>query len=159
MTDGRSLPWTSALRRAVGGGLTTPSDGWERVDHVEELAHDLAVLRADVAISVAWGRQHMNGESWSHEPWSHVFPDRDIRGFYVDVRWHGQPVHGDLVLSVDGGRAYLPSGAPIVEEDKGIVGMRVTRREVALARLVDELSQGHSEFDSYLAKANVQIRT
>lgn len=131
----------------VGVDIDATADGHE----------SLAVLKEDVAISVAWGAPHMQGESWDHEPWSHVFPDRKVRGYYADVRWHGQPLYRALVLSVDGGRAYLPAGRPVTEPDKGIVGMRATVVEAALARLVDELSHGHSEFDSYLRQANISV--
>ena len=137
----------------------TPAGYWTRVDIDRTTdGHDsLAVLIDDVGVSVAWGAEHMQGESWDHEPWSHAFPDRKVRGYYADLRWHGQPVYRALVLSVDGGRAYLPAGSPVTEPDKGIVGMKATPVETAVARLIDELSHGHSEFDSYLERANIAV--
>lgn len=45
----------------------------------------------------------------------------------------------------------------MTEEGRGIVGMRASTVQAALARLADELSHGHSEFDRYLQRANITI--
>lgn len=134
----------------------TSGDHWRRVEYRADPALDLAVLRSNIAISLEWGRRHMDGESWE-EPWA-AFPDSRIFGYYVDLRYNGVAVHSDLLLSVDGSRAYLPSGRPIVEQGRGTVGLQVTRLEVALARLVDEISRGAtSEFDSYFSRASMEL--
>jgi hypothetical protein len=134
------------------------SDEWVRVENDADPVISTAVYTPDVSITLRWGREHMQGEGWDHEPWSHVFPDKKIYGFYVELCWHGQVVHSDLLLAVDGHRAYLPAGRPVTEPDKGIVGMTVTASEAHFARLVDEISRGpRSEFDSYLGRASITV--
>lgn len=132
-------------------------DHWVRVDVTPGVSehHSLAVRIEDVGISIAWGAEHNEGEVWHVQPWSENFPDSNVRGFYADVRWHGQPIHRELLMSVDGGRAYLPAGSPIGEEGKGIVGMTATPKEIAVARLVHDLVHNGDDFDDYMKRANI----
>ncbi len=140
---------------------SSSEDDWTKVDaSTPEGHHEIYVFHEEAAITVAWGVEHMQGESWQ-EAWSEGggFPDNKIYGYYFDIRYNGVIINRDLVLSVDGGRGILPSGLPIGEEGKGIVGMRVTDPEVRRARLLDVLTHGsHSEFDRYYRSANIEIR-
>jgi hypothetical protein len=137
------------------------TDDWTKVGAATpDGHHEIYVFHEDASITLAWGIEHMEGESWT-EAWSEGggFPDSRIHGYYLDVRYNGVPISRDLVLSVDGGRGTLPSGLPIGEEGKGIVGMRVSEPELKRARLLDELMHGsHSEFDRYRKSANIQLR-
>lgn len=151
----RSVPMRyDELMRTI---LQTQAADWVSIEGIyRDGHHGRAVLRADVDVALVWGRDHNQGESWDHESWSHGFPDRKVSGFYVEVLFRGQIVHADLLLSVDGHRAALPSGSVVGDRESGVVGMRATGEEIALARLVDEL-HGHSEFDSYLKRANIEV--
>ena len=132
--------------------LNTQAADWVSIEGIYRNGHHgRAVLRDDVDIALVWGREHNDGEPWSHESWSHSFPDRSVRGFYVEVLYRGQVVHADLLLGVDGHRATLPSGTITTGG-----GVRVTRAEAALAELVDEL-QGHHEFGRYMKQAGFEV--
>ena len=141
---------------------SSSEDDWTvvEVDETPDGHTSLAIFNEDPAVSLAWGRKYRNGESWT-EPWSKSvgFPNSDIRGYYLDVRYNGVPISRDLVLSVDGGRGYLPSGMPITEVDKGIVGMEVSEPEMKRARLLDAIAyEGHSEFNRYAERANIKLK-
>lgn len=137
---------------------SSDADDWVRVENFYEDKHSsFYVLREDVSITLAFGADHNEAEGWDHESWSHGFPDRKVYGEYLDVRYNGTTIHRDLILSVDGHRAYLPSGSIIGDQERGVVGMAVTQTEVARARLIDRLS-GHQEFDTYLSRAGITLK-
>lgn len=127
------------------------------VDFYEEKHSTFYVLREDASITLAFGADHKDGEGWDHELWSQIFADKKVYGSYVDVRYNGATIFRDLILSVDGMRAYLPSGSVVSENGKGVVGMKATQPEVARARLLDRLA-GHQEFDSYMSRANITLK-
>jgi hypothetical protein len=124
---------------------------------VTEVPYSLAVYMPDIAISVEWGREH-DPSRWT-EPWSEKLPASSIDGLWVDVRYHGAVVHTDLLLAVDGHRCLLPSGTPVGEEGVGIVGAKVSQRDVDLARAIDQIAHGSSsQFDEYLRRANFTLQ-
>lgn len=134
------------------------AENWTEVQDLFEVEHStFYILREDASISLAFGAPHRDGEAWSPEPWSQGFADKKVYGYWLDVRYNGVTIHRDLIMSVDGGRAYLPAGTLITEPNKGIVGMKTNQSDVARARLIDLLS-GSYEFDSYLTRANITIK-
>lgn len=137
---------------------SSDTDDWVQVTDFYEGKHSsFYVLREDAGITLAFGADHNDGEGWDHEPWSQVFPDKNVFGHYLDVRYHGTTIHRDLILSVDGHRADLPSGSVVGDQKQGVVGMTTTQPEVARARLIDGL-QGHHEFDRYLSRASITVK-
>lgn len=139
---------------------SSSSEEWAKVDAPTHDGHsELYVFHEDASITLAWGKDHMDGESWT-EAWSESggFPDKRIFGHYLDIRYSGVPINRDLVLSVDGHRGILPSGHVIADSETGITGMKVTQPELQRARLLDALVYGRrSQFDRYSQSANVQV--
>lgn len=138
---------------------SSTSDDWTAVDTATPDGHHvLYVFHEDVAITLAYGADHMDGDSWT-ETWSTRggFPDNKIYGSYLDVRYNGVLVHRDLVLMVDGARGILPSGKPITDDANGIVGMRVSEPEMKRAQLLDEL-RGHRDFERYVKSAGIRVQ-
>jgi hypothetical protein len=106
--------------------------------------HDeLAVLNADLSISVQWGMRARGSSGKSLEGyWQGAsFPDESISVYYVDVFWHGSLVDRSQVVSVDGGRAVIP------------VGWRVARRGASTAdgRPDYTFTYGYTRWDAGLA--------
>lgn len=137
-------------------------DHWTEVTDVitDDGHHKVYVFHDNAAITLAWGKDHLEGQPWT-EAWSQAggFPDDKIYGHWFDIRYNGVVIHRDLVLSVDGSRGILPSGQPISEGDNGITGMKITEPEARRARLLDRLvHRGHSQFDRYFTSANIQYR-
>ena len=137
--------------------LESDPEHWQRVNTGPGTLgpwDSLWVYGSDVAISLALGAPHNQGEGWTHEKWSHAFPDRKVYGHYAELRYNGSPAHADLLLSVDGGRAVLPSGRLL----DGGAGMAATRQEMAFARLVDQIERGaRSQFQDYVDRANISL--
>ncbi len=112
----------------------------------------LAIFRADVDLRLAWGMTEATGLSF--EGWK--FPHRSIDRQLVDGFWRGAFVTRWPVLEIDEGRCYLPYPHPAVADASAspghfVVGSRVRASEVALARLLQQLTgREDREFDQYL---------
>jgi hypothetical protein len=138
------------------GVRTTPERTW-----LDNESHTyLAVFRADVDLRLAWGLPH--GENLSYQGWT--FADPHISRHLVDGFWRGALVARWSLLSVDGGRCYLPepsystvtdTGAP---GDSKITGTTVTESELALARLLQGMTRAIGpDVDSYLRQSRAAV--
>lgn len=141
-----------------------PDDGWG----LDVDQHAIrAAYKPDLSLGLAFGldfRPEYRGEPDSRNltfDWAEDFPDSDVAGYWLDVLWCGMLVYRDLLLSVDGGRAllpsprgfYVPTGAARAEH----VGDTVTEREVAIARLVHSFEHTEKEFQGYLDRAGFVV--
>ena len=120
--------------------------------------HSRAPFRGDVSLGLAWGLDYEGGRTWK-EPWA-TFPDEEVRGFWADILYNGMLIGRNLLASVDGGRCYLPMPHPIVDTDGAaptVTGQRVSTFEYNVARLIDGIGRGTSEFDTYFAQTGIQI--
>jgi len=119
-----------------------------------------AAYRPDVSLGIAWGLRYEGGRTWQ-EDWA-TYPDRTIRAYWADVFYAGMLVDRHLLLNVDGGRCFLPT--PHLDYDTTdvsnpiLIERYVDRVEHGLARLVDGLGGGVSEFDSYFDRSGIQLR-
>ena len=119
-----------------------------------------AAFKADIALGLAWGLPYDGGRTWE-EDWAH-FPDRSIRGYWADIFYAGMLIERHLLLSVDGGRCFLPAPTPIVDDSDlsnvKVLGQEVDRIQHNLARIIDGLRGGVSEYDSYFRQSGIQLR-
>lgn len=135
-------------------GMVTGSSPHDWAVVVQPEAHDhghdhVAVLRDDVAISLAWG---MTDEPRFSAGWLSAFPDSGASSHYVDVRYNGVPVLREVLVLVDAARAYLPVPLP------GTGELIARRTNVALARLVQALTAGDdSLFDEHWDRLGVRV--
>jgi hypothetical protein len=129
--------------------------------HLEIESHVyLAVYRPDVDLRLGWGMRQDTGLTFPD--WD--FPDGSISRLVVDAFWRGALVGRWSVLSVDGGRCYMPDPSLAVAavgsapRDLEVIGSTVGESRVALARLLQQI-QGRedAELDSYLHRANVVV--
>lgn len=127
---------------------TGPNGEWIRVrEHSSGW-----VLREDVQVQLAYG---LDPDRDLYFDWK--FPDPKIVGRKFEIKFNGQPIFRDTLLTVDGGRAILPipaSETVQAENTMALVGYSANSQEIALARLIDELV-GHREFDRYLKQAGI----
>lgn len=114
-------------------------DGSQDVLTVESHTN-VAAFRDDVAITLAWGLEHRKSYN---APFSDRWPDTHVSSFFVDVFYNGALIDREVLISVDGGRAYLP--AP---NNLGVV--KGIAKEIA--RLVDSMVR-RSEFDRYFEES------
>lgn len=121
--------WTGA----DGSGVTVDS-------HVT-----VAVYRPDIDLTIAYGMSETQNESGGNEPdfkWSEAFPDKKVREISVlDVFWGGSLVDRLNYVYVDGARGILPLGS-------GHQGLRITRYDYTVARLLSDI-EGLHEFSRY----------
>jgi hypothetical protein len=129
--------------------------------------HSRAVLRADLSIAIEWG---LRTDNYDIESYLWVegagFPDSSAHSYYVDMFVGGSLADRETIVSVDGGRAYLPIPNPVSRPGiPSFPGKRkpedfewhVKRPEYNLARLMDSLS-GHREFDQYFRQSKFVLK-
>ena len=126
--------------------------------------YERAVLISDVDISLEWGMDADGREKESHA-WADAasFPDPTIRSQVVDVFYRGALVDRTSVISVDGGRAYVPqyktvrtdAGEPHVFKD-ATFEYRATRWNYYLTQLINQLA-GHRDFESYVVRSGITL--
>lgn len=130
--------------------------GVEGAEVLREGHSDVAHLRADLDVSIAWGAPQNNGEPWRGvwSAWSR-FPDRTVHGYFAEYRWRGVPVARQLIISADGGRYYLPAPTPrtVGDETKWYT---VEAVDVPVARLVHHLTKTES-FDEGMRIAGFEV--
>lgn len=146
ISDSDASEWHRIVRQGPTyrdrfGSWTGPGDSWG----IETDSHgEVAVYKPDIDLTIAYGMadsQHASPGGLSFK-WSESFPDKEIREISLaDVFWHGSLVDRVNYVYADGGQVVLPLGA-------GHQGLRVTRYDYSVARLLDELS-GRGEFERY----------
>jgi hypothetical protein len=113
------------------------------------------VLRSNVQIQLAFGLESGDELSFDWPP----LPDPKVIGRHVEIKFNGQPVFRDMLISVDGRRCVLPLPASeTINDEEGMPSIRyaysATKDEIALARLVDSLTGG-DRFDVYMRLATI----
>ena len=129
-----------------------------------EYHEQIAVLRADVDVRIAWGYDPDFGERDRVFFPEHTFPDPGIRVELGDVFYRGSLVDRYWLIAVDGGRAVLPMPHARlkagVSRDGGLkpddYEWYASSRDLAFARLVDDLS-ANREFDEYVRRAGLVV--
>ncbi len=84
------------------GVVTKGSGAWEL--EIEEHAH-VAAYKPNASITVAWGFTHNDD---FQENWHQNLPDKRASSSFIDVFFNGALVFRTIMVSVDGGRVYLP---------------------------------------------------
>lgn len=136
-------------------------------------SHDRkVVLRQDIDISIAWGRDpNGTGSSSSARErvltfdWAEKFFDSKVYAVEVEIFYRGNLIRREEILSVDGHRGYLPfphtrrkAGSPEIGVDAEDFYYSVTPEEVKFARLMDQLAnRGSRDFDQLLSTAGFEI--
>lgn len=114
------------------------------------------VLRSDVRIQLAYGMESDPDGDMSFD-WP-SFSDPRVIGRHVEIKFNGQPVFRDRLISVDGNRYVLPLPASeTITDDQGRpirYAYSATKDQIALARLVARLTGGR-DFDSYMQRATI----
>jgi hypothetical protein len=145
----------------VGLGGPTFLYGYVTEGEHQFVHHSLAVFKPNISLAYAWGMTGRDRYEWE---WVKNFPDPSARTYFIDILYNSALVDRELAVSVDGGRALLPSPLPMTSGDTPdpgtLVGWDVERSEYdfvrTFARLVDP--QGVDNFDEYFKRAQLQIR-
>jgi hypothetical protein len=129
--------------------LATGETGdWYRPTLTEE--RTVAVYRPDVNLraEITYDEEGTHCENFS-EAWTRTFPNKSARSRYVRV-WYGQtPIKVYILVSVDGGRAYLP--LPDLNSDNGYI---VSKEQYFIASLFDTIDT----LDRYMRMAEFSVR-
>jgi hypothetical protein len=118
----------------------------------ETHAHEaLYVYKPNVSIVVGDG---LSGEDSDYVwDWVEIYPDKSARKFSIDLFYNGVPVYRELAVTVDGGRADLPSPVGYMDNDDPAKGWKVERDEYEFVRQFSVIRGRSREFDEYFARA------
>lgn len=131
------------------GSWSSPADGTSGIDHDSHA--EAAVYRPDIDLTVAYGMPESQHEHKLKFEWSEDFPDSEIREISIaDFFWRGSLVDRVSYVYVDGGRGILPLGG-------GHQGLRITQYGLAVARLLDGISD-RREFDRYYSSVPYELQ-
>lgn len=118
---------------------------------LEYEAHEKrAIYKGDIDISMEWGYRYLDDFK---EEWANSFADRTASASFLDLKYRGDIIHREIIVSVDGGRCYLP--LPLVPAE-GAKNIQVPRGRVKLVRLVQEIT-GTWEFDEYFRRSGLEV--
>jgi hypothetical protein len=161
--------------RVDGGTTYTDSfsasmrGGSDAVELDVDYHHSRAVLRSDIDIAMAWGRDPNRHGSFDRGiklsfSWQKNFPDPEVRALEVDLFYRGSLVRRETLLSIDGGRGLIPFGRTRKKDGAGMTSRNAddyydacTQAEVDFAKLIDRIENHHSDFDSHLRQAGFVV--
>lgn len=105
-----------------------------------ETHSSVAVYKPDIDLTIVYGMSAPGAPKEPSFKWV-TFPDPAVSIHLADVFWRGSLVDRVDFVYVDGGRCILPIG-------EGHQGLRITRYEYVVARLLDSLESG-DRFEEY----------
>lgn len=131
------------------GAWSSPADGTSGIDHDSHV--EVAVYRADIDLTVAYGMPESQHEHKLKFEWSENFPDSEIREISIaDFFWRGSLVDRVNYVYIDGGRGIVPLGS-------GHQGLRITQYGLAVARLLSGIAE-YDEFDRYYSSVPFELK-
>lgn len=107
------------------------------------------VYRPDIAISMAWSIERSEP---FNEPWTHTFQGRAARILPLDLFYCGGLVDRLEIISVDGGRCFLPR--PRIALDGTA---EVSPSLMRVVRLFYNLAGALEDFDRYVQRAGIVV--
>ncbi len=126
---------------------------WHQVSWREfpesRLYEAIFVYRNDVSVAVGW-RLSEDAYEWDLVE---KFPDPHARKFMIELLYNGVIVYEELAVSVDGGRADLPSPIGHVDSNDPASGWLVKRQEYDFVRQFSVMRGRAAEFDDYFERA------
>lgn len=133
--------------------LNSAHEDWHQVHAPlvpETHAHEaLYIYKPDVSIVVAEG---FSDEDYTWN-WVEIYADPHARRFWIDVLYNGVPVHREIAVHVDGGRADLPSPNGYINADDPAEGWSVPRDEYDFVRQFSVIRGQTRNFDEYWTRA------
>lgn len=118
---------------------TTPDDGTYWLGR--------ASFQPEASIGLVWGQPLVEDFK---EDWANANPDPKASSFSVFVTWNGSPVYDDYLVVVDGGRCYM--------SPPEVGSTNVPQHRYRLARLLDSIGHGISEFETYFERSGLSVQ-
>lgn len=133
------------------------NSGSGEFQNLEIESHSMvASYRNNLSIMIAWGLKHNDNFI---EEWANNFSVQRAASDFVDFFYNGALVLREIIVSVDGGRCYLP--LPKLEFDNK--GKKVTRLYVSKykSRFVEMLNKFSSTYNynyrNYLSQSGIEV--
>ncbi|HWH99794.1 MAG TPA: hypothetical protein VNT27_05645 [Propionibacteriaceae bacterium] len=129
---------------------------------------ELLILRDDVDVSIAWGMDlDPSSDATGRQPLAPGWAEKNgwsVSYSFVDVRYRGEVVDREILVSVDNGLAFLPADSlELVPREPGESDpphiVRVSRFHYELSRLVHSVTCGslHGWRRDYFDKTEIAV--
>ncbi|MDH6245503.1 hypothetical protein [Mycobacterium sp. OTB74] len=153
ITNSRPSDWRRV--KAMGPTYRDRFGSWTGPGEQAGIDHDshaeVAVYRPDIDLTIAYGMPESQHERNLAFTWSKAFPDKEIREISIaDIFWRGSLVDRVNYVYVDGGRGIVPIGS-------GHQGLRITQYDLAVARLLSDISDYH-EWERYYGAVPYELQ-
>ena len=136
---------TSVIATHMARVLGSKKDDWKYFDD-----RGLFVLNADPNVTIQRREIDYDRDRFA-ERWVEKFPDPSAFRSPHEVRVNGTLIHEETLVSVDGGRMYLPLPDSPVD-------LTVPTDRDKLARLVNQFNPHGTEYDRYLKTAGLRVK-
>ena len=120
--------------------------------------HSSAVYRDDVDLTIQWGLDldptRGRDDQW-HFSWAEKLMNSRVSPYWVDVFWRGVLVDRYALASIDGAHGLIPIPHTAGEEPDWYDV--VSKRELAVAQLIDDLYGGFHNVDGYIQRLGIRV--
>lgn len=113
----------------------------------------IASYKNNLSIMIAWGLKHNDNFI---EEWANDFSDQRAASDFVDFFYNGVLVLREIIVSVDGGRCYLP--LPKLEIDgksKKVTRLYVSKHKSKFVDMLNKLSSTY-DYENYLSRSGIE---
>ncbi len=115
----------------------------------------IAICKNNISISIAWGLKHNDDFS---ETWANNFPDKHARSSYLDFFCNGVLIHREIMVSVDGGRCYLPLPQRDIDSKTYEVKRHfISKQKSDFIKMINELESSSDQYEYYLDSAGIEL--
>jgi len=153
--------WNTITCWGAGSGpsylnkFTVWNTGKGNFSNIEIDSHsNIAVLKSDITMTFAWGLSHNNDFA---EEWANKFSDKKAMSSYIDFFYNGVLVFRDIIVSVDGGRCYIP--LPDMEFDKETSKVKrfvVSNSKYKFVKMLNSFESTY-DYESYFSRSGLVI--
>lgn len=147
--------WGAGAGPSYLNKFTVWNSGQDEFRNLEIDSHAMiASYKKNLSISIAWGLEHNDNFI---EEWANGFSNPKATSEYVDFFYNGILVLREIIVSVDGGRCYLP--LPKQEIDTGtrtVTRLYVSKEKSEFVRMLNNFSSGR-DYDLYLKQSGIDI--
>lgn len=110
--------------------------------------------KKNLSISIAWGLEHNDNFV---EKWANSFPDSRASSSFVDFFYNGVLVLREIIVSVDGGRCYIP--LPKREFDNKtneITRLYISKGKSKFMEMLNSFSST-CNYNRYLSQTSIEV--
>lgn len=135
--------------------FTVWNKGNKEFHNIEIESHSMvASYKKNLSISIAWGLRHNDNFI---EEWANKFPDSKAMSSYLDFFYNGVLVLREIIVSVDGGRCYLPLPKREIDDTNYTTKrLYISNVKSDFVRMLNSFSNTR-DYERYLKESGIEL--